>query len=95
MANRIDGKVVEIGEQGNLITDIPIEQIRDIPHDDSVNIRFGDHVTMGLFPPDHDQPDSTMVASLGPSGFLEIEIVGVPLAEMLGIKVDQPVEVSW
>ncbi len=95
MANRIDGKVTQIGETGNLITDIPVSQIVDIPHDESVSINFGDHSTIGIFPADHDQPDATMVASLGKSGFLEIEIVGIGLADMLGIKVQQTVEIVW
>ena len=95
MANRIEGKVGGIGEAGNLVTDISVDQVSNIPHDESVTIKFGDHETIGLYPVDHGQPDTTMVASLGKSGFVEIEIVGIPLAEMLGIKVDDVVVVKW
>lgn len=95
LANRIVGKVGGIGEAGNLVTDISVDQVSNIPHDESVTIKFGDHETIGLYPVDHGQPDTTMVASLGKSGFVEIEIVGIPLAEMLGIKVDDVVVVKW
>ena len=95
MANRIEGQVAEINDAGSLITDITVDQVADLPRDESVKIKFGDHETFGLFSTDHDQPDATMVASLGASGFIEIEIVGIPLAEMLGIRVGEKVVVKW
>ena len=95
MANEILGQVAKIGEAGNLITDIPIEKVKDIPHGESLSIRFGDHETLGLYPAEHGLPDTNMVASLGKSGFVEIEIVGINLAEMLGIKVNEPVTLRW
>ena len=95
MANQIEGQVVSIDDSGNLITDIAIDQLSAAPRDESVTIKFGDHATVGLFPASHDQPDATMVAVLGNSGFLEIQIVGISLAEMLGIKVAESVAVSW
>lgn len=81
--------------QGALVTDISIEQLSDVPCGESTSIKFGDHETFGLFPAGHGQPDATMVASLGGSGFLEIEIVGIPLAEMLGIRVGEKIQVTW
>ena len=95
MANRIDGTVASIGDGGNLITDISNEQVSEVPRDDSVTIKFGGHETFGLFPAEHGQPDATMVGSLGSSGFVEIEIVGIPLAEMLGIRVGETVMIGW
>ena len=95
MSNKIDGKVASIGESGSLITDINNEQLSDTPQDESVTIKFGDHETIGIFAADHGQPDATMVATLGTSGFLEIEIVGISLSEMLGIKVETAVAVTW
>ena len=95
LANQIEGQVVKIGEDGNLLTDIAVDQVSEIVGDDTVVIKFGGHETIGLFPADHDQPDATMVASVGHSGFVEIEIVGISLAEMLGIKVDEPVAIIW
>ena len=95
MPNLIKGKIAQIGESGNLVTDISLDQVSGIPHDESVTVKFGDHETIGLFPATHDQPPATMVASLGKSGFVEIEIVGISLAEMLGIKVEVPVAIRW
>ena len=95
MANQIEGQVVKIGEQGNLLTDIAIDRVSEIVGNETVVVKFGGHETIGLFPADHGQPDATMVASLGPSGFVEIEIVGISLAEMLGIKVNEPVAIVW
>lgn len=95
MPNRIEGNVAEIGETGCLVTDISVDQVANIPHDDSVTIRFGGHETVGIYPVDHQQPEATLVASLGKSGFLEIEIVGVSLSEMLGIGPQVAVEITW
>ena len=95
MPNIIEGTVSRIGASGSLITDIPVDRLEEVPADENTSVRFGDHETVGLFPTDHGQPDATMVASLGKSGFLEIEIVGIPLAEMLGIKVGEKVAVRW
>ena len=94
MANTIEGSVSQIGEAGNLITDVPVDQVSDLPADDSVSVRFGGHLTSGVHPTDHGQPVGTLVASCGASGFLEIEIVGVSVAEMLGIKKGEAVTVT-
>lgn len=95
MANQIEGRIAKIGEAGNLVTDISVDQVSEAPNNDSVQIKFDGHETLGLFPPNHDQPPATMVASLGESGFVEIEIVGISISEMLGIKVDSKVEIVW
>lgn len=80
---------------GDLVTDISIEQIINVPRDESVRIIFGGHETIGLYPDPHDQPAATMVAKLSNSGFLEVEIVGISLSEMLGINVGEPVKIEW
>lgn len=95
MKNQIEGRVAKIGETGNLITSISNDQLTAVPRDDSVTIKFGGHETIGIYQAEHDQPAATMVACLGNSGFLEIEIVGISLSEMLGIKPDVSIEVVW
>lgn len=95
LTTKIEGKVASIGDHGNLITDIAIAAVADASEDETTVVKFGGHETFGIFPADHGQPESTMVASCGPSGFVEIEIVGIPLAEMLGIGVGEKVEVRW
>jgi S-adenosylmethionine hydrolase len=95
LANRIDGLVSSITTTGGLVTDIPVDRLQNVPTDENTAIKVGDHETFGLFPTEHGQPDATMVASLGASGFLEIEIVGIPMAEMLGIRAGEKVRVQW
>ena len=95
MANTITGQVASISETGSLVSDIANDQVKDAPQDESVCVKFGGHETVGIYAAEHGQPDSTMVASQGKSGFVEIEIVGIPLAEMLGIKVGEKIEIAW
>lgn len=95
MSNQIEGCVSTISQGGNLVTDIAISQLSEVPHDESVTIKFGGHETIGIYETDHGQPDATMVASEGASGFLEIEIVGISLSEMLGIGAGTIVQVVW
>ena len=95
LANEIKGRVSSVDDSGRLVSDISIDQVADTPRDESTIVRFGDHETVGLHPAEHDQPPSTMVACLGKSGFIEIEIVGVSLSDMLGIKVGEPVTIKW
>jgi len=95
LANRIEGQVSSITAAGSLVTDISVDRLKDVPPDENTAVKVGDHETFGLYPTDHGQPDATMVASLGASGFLEIEIVGIPLAEMLGIRVGEKVQIVW
>jgi S-adenosylmethionine hydrolase len=91
----VTGTVKSIGEKGQLITDISNVSIGDAGQDDSVTVRFAEHETIGVYPNDHGQPDATLVASHGGSGFLEIEIVGISISEMLGVKTGVPVSVNF
>ena len=91
----IDGQVIEIGAEGNLVTNISHDQLDGAPRDETLAVKFAGHETFGLFENDHDQPPSTMVAKIGTQGQLEIEIVGMSLSEMLGIRVGDSVSVNW
>ena len=95
MANSISGSVVEISPNGNLITDIETDQLGSAPRDETLTIRMAGHETYGLYPEDHDQPEGTLVAKTNSGGIIEIEIVGLNLAEMLGIPVGEAVQVVW
>jgi S-adenosylmethionine hydrolase len=95
LGNTIRGEVVEISSRGDLVTDIAVDSLADVPSDDSVTVSVGPHETVGIFDVDHDQPESTMIAVRGASGFLEIGIVGTNMSEMLGIRVGEPVHVNW
>lgn len=95
MTNQVDGQVAKIGDKGNLVTDIPNAKLSSAPRDSSLSVQFDGHETMCLYEADHSEPESTMVAYLGPSDHLEIEIVGMDLAGMLGIAIGAKVSVIW
>ena len=50
---------------------------------------------LGIFASGHDQPSMTLIAVVGSSGNLELEIVGESAKIMLGIAVGEPVVVKW
>ena len=95
MANLLKGTVASIRDSGQLISDITEQQLENVPRNESTIVKFAGHTTIGLFSIEHGQPDSTLVAFVGKSGALEIEIVGISLTEMLRIKTGEPITVSW
>ncbi|MEE2639900.1 MAG: adenosylmethionine-8-amino-7-oxononanoate aminotransferase [Planctomycetota bacterium] len=95
MPNKIVGSVVSLSDSGGLVTDITAEQLTDAPRDDNVSVSVGGHQTVGIYPADHGQPDSTFVALLPENETLRIELIGIPLSEMLGIQVGESVSVEW
>lgn len=96
-SSKLEGLVLSCGGSGNLITDISNESVAGLLGDESVSVKFGGHETFGIFSADHGEPNGTLVASLGSDAgaCLQIEIVGLSLAEMLGIKAGVGVSVSW
>ncbi|HMO13731.1 MAG TPA: adenosylmethionine-8-amino-7-oxononanoate aminotransferase [Pirellulaceae bacterium] len=95
MAHVLKGSVQRVSATGDLITDISNEQIADAPSDDSVVVTFGPHHTLGIYDPDHEESESTLLAVRGTSGNLELTIVGISLSEMLGIGPGEKVEIKW
>jgi S-adenosylmethionine hydrolase len=96
MGRRIDGTVVSITESGNLVTDIAVGQLENLPPGDGVTVRCDEHETLGIFNgDDHGQPPFTLIAVIGSSGCLELEIVDDSAKIMLGVSIGQKVEVSW
>jgi len=95
LATSIEGSVAKIGDSGQLISDITVDQLQGIPRDENTTVKFGGHVTQGLFDAGHGQPDATMVAYISEAGSLEIEIVGISLSEMLGITTGEKISVHW
>lgn len=91
----VEGQVSAIGQNGSLVTNIREEQLSGAPRDDRISVQFAGHQTFGLFDLSHDQPESTMVAKLGDTGTVEIEIVGLSLSELLGIKMGESVKIRW
>ena len=95
MAGQIEGTVVSISDEGIAITDISVDQLADVPTDDSVAIQCEGHTTQQIFPVEHGQAEMTLIAAQGKSGFLEISLVGDSVATFLGIKTGSDVKVTW
>ncbi|MGI9518134.1 MAG: SAM hydroxide adenosyltransferase [Pirellulaceae bacterium] len=90
----IEGRVASLSEKGDLITDIQVEQFADAGQLAELRVRVGPHETLGLHPPDHGEPESTMIAVLGSGGFVEIGIVGMNMGDMLGIAAGDKVTIE-
>ena len=95
MAGKIEGAVVSISESGNLVTNITAAQLRDVPRGDTVTVACDEHETLGIYGLDHAQPPMTLLALVGGSGNLELEIVGDSAKIMLGVRVGEKVSVKW
>ena len=95
MAGRIEGSVVSISESGNLVTDITADQLTDVPRGDQVTVRCDEHETLGIFEVGHKQPPFTLIALVGSSGCLELEIVTDSAKIMLGVSTGEKVEIRW
>lgn len=95
MPGNLSGKVVEVDDSGNLITDISAESLNGAPQDASLRIVVDEHETYGVFPPDHSQPSMTLVAILQPDAPLKIVLVDDSASAMLGVKVGAAVAVHW
>jgi S-adenosylmethionine hydrolase len=91
----IEGAVVAVSDRGNLITDITADQLRNVPRNDSVTVRCDEHETIGIFELGHQEPEMTLLALIGNSGKLELEIVGDSAKIMLGVRVGEKVVVKW
>ncbi len=94
MSDAIEGRVTSLAENGDLITDISVTTFADLDQLSEIRVRIGPHETLGLHPTDHGEPESTMIAVLGDSGFVEIGIVGMNMSEMLGIAAGEKVTIE-
>ena len=92
---KITGNVVSVAASGDLVTDIKVSDLDSVPRDERVRVKCDGHVTAGIFPPDHDQPEMTFVAVEGKSGFVELALVGDDASRFLGIQSGCEVILSW
>ncbi len=95
MANRIEGQVVTVDSNGNLVTDITRDRLADAPTDETVTIHCEGHETHGIFATHAEQPPMTLVAVFNSNDQLEIAIVDDSAKIMLGVNVGAVVKVSW
>jgi S-adenosylmethionine hydrolase len=95
LPNKIEGRVRSIDSFGNLVTDITSAMLEGAPTDERTQIHCDEHETQGIFRTYSDQPEMTLMALVGSSGFLELAIVGDSAALMLGVGVGTPVTIQW
>lgn len=95
LPGKIEGTVVAYSESGNLVTDISHDRLRSVPAGENVTIACDEHETLGIYPPDHPEQPMTLMAILGPSGFLELTITGDSAKIMLGVRIGEKVVVKW
>jgi S-adenosylmethionine hydrolase len=95
LPGKIEGSVVSFSESGNLVTDIAHDRLRPLPAGAAVTVSCDEHETVGIFPADHLEQPMTLMAILGPSGFLELTITGDSAKIMLGVAVGEKVIVKW
>ncbi len=92
---KIQGSVTKVDSHGNLVTDITEQALAGVPRGEGTRVVCGDHETFGIFGTYTDQPPMTLVALVGPSGQLELAIVGDSAQIMLGEKAGTKVAVTW
>lgn len=95
MSGKLEGKVIAISSEGNLITDIAADSLNGAPRDERIVVTCDEHQTSGIFPADHDQPPMTLIALIGERNLLELCIVNDSAALMLGVGTGAPVKVEW
>ena len=95
MPQTLTGKVVQVDEAGNLVTDIPSDRLRGAPTDASLRVVVDEHETFGLYPSNHSQPAMTLVAIVEESKPLTIVLVEDSASALLGVRVGALVEVYW
>ena len=96
MASKIQGTVVEVSEQGDLITDINELQLAGVGRTAETKIVVDDeHETFGLFDPIHNQPPMTLIAIVEPKKTLRLHLVDDSATMMLGVRKGAIVKVLW
>ncbi len=94
MPGQIEGKIVAYSESGNLVSDIAHDRLAAVPRD-SATTACDEHETIGIFPAGHPEQPCTLLAILGPSGCLELTIIGESAKAMLGVRIGEKVVVKW
>jgi S-adenosylmethionine hydrolase len=96
VADKIQGKIIAVDPQGDLITDIGHEQwVRINRSSETKVIVDEEHETFGLFDLDHRQPPMTFIAITEPQKPLRLHLVSDSASMMLGVRAGASVEVVW
>ena len=92
---KIQGEVVSIDAQGNLVTDITEIQLEGVPRDDRVTVTCDGHRTLGIFPLNHQEPKMTLLAYCNADQHLSLALVGDSASKFLGIRPGAAVMIRW
>ena len=96
MSRRIQGKVVEVTSNGDLVTDIVPTAWKDIPRSHETRVLVDEeHETIGIFGNDHQQPAMTLIAIADGDAPLKLHLVEDSAAMMLGVRAGALVEIRW
>jgi S-adenosylmethionine hydrolase len=95
VVDKLQGEVVSIRENGDLVTSITSAELHAAPRDERVVVSCDGHKTAGIFSHDHNQPEMTLIAMLGTDDRLEICLVGESATSFLGVPVGAAVTVEW
>ena len=94
MAGKLEGTVASASDSGDMLTDITPERLADVPRDERTAVSCGGHQTIGIYGPDHNEPEMTFLAIVDDVG-LRLVIVGESAQIMLGLSVGDVVVVEW
>lgn len=96
MGGKVQGEVVQVRESGDLVTNISLAELEEAPRDDHVRISCNGHVTAGIYPVDHNEPEMTFLALFGAqSQCIELCLVGESASKFLGIREGSAVIIQW
>ena len=96
MVRKIQGTIIEVNADGDLITDISEKQLAGVSRTVETKIVVdGEHETYGLFDSKHDQPSMTLIAIVEPEKTLRLHLVDDSATMMLGVCKGASVKVLW
>jgi S-adenosylmethionine hydrolase len=96
VSRRIQGKIVEVSSNGDLVTDIVPTAWKDIPRSTDTRVLVDqEHETVGIFGNDHQQPAMTLIAIADGEQPLRLHLVDDSAAMMLGVRAGAAVEIRW
>lgn len=91
---QIDGQILMIDSFGNLITNVTVDMLLELPYGERTRVTIREEQIAGIFRTYGDRPAGTLVALVGSSGRLEVAIVGGSAAVTLRAGVGTPVTIT-
>jgi hypothetical protein len=96
VAGRIQGKVIEVTPEGDLVTDLTSVELAQVSRSSETKVIVDEeHETFGIFGSAHEQPPMTLIAILDADAPLRLHLVSDSASMMLGVRAGAPVEVCW